>query len=138
MQKSQFLRPETLLQRIAKAGRRDSKDHDGAEAIRSVIDHLRNMLNTRQGDADIAPDYGMPDFTAFVQLPDVRGVVQTAILDSIRKYELRLRNVRVQYIDTDGLEIRFAIVAALPSEAGLLPVRFETMLESSGRIRIAG
>lgn len=124
-----------LLDRIDRGALRKRSESD-AEVIESVLDHLRRMLNTRQGHVLVAHDYGMPDFTGFSQAPDARDAIRQAIRDSIKNYEPRLKKVQVNYIETDQLEIRFEIVATLQAESKGLPVTFETRIDPSGRVRI--
>ena len=108
----------------------------------SVLAHLRKMLNTRQGHALIAPEYGMPDVTEFAQsLPESVDRVRLAIKDSIEKYEPRLRKpVRVIFVSSeeDWPRLRFEIVAGLITARERVQVRFETIIETSGRIDIRG
>ena len=127
----------SLLERIGR-GVRQGYDQDDAGAVESVLDHLRRMLNTRQGHVLTAPDYGMPDFTGFVHSPDARRGVQTAIFDSIRKYEPRLKKVQVNYLESDGLEIRFEVKGTLQADHRGIPVRYETRMQPSGRVRVSG
>lgn len=131
------MEPRSLLERIDQgaSGGRNSR-HNGDEMVESVLDHLRRMLNTRQGHALIAPDYGMPDFTGFSQSPDASRALQTAIWDSIRKYEPRLKKVQVNCLEADQLEIRFQIVATMQADAKNISVTFETAVDPSGRIRV--
>jgi type VI secretion system protein len=115
-----------LLERI---GARQAEQ----DLVDSVLEHLRRILNTRQGNVLTAPDYGMPDLTEFVQAPDAQRALQTGILNSIRRYEPRLRRVNVTFAGTDGLSVLYDVSAALRTGG---EVRFETSVDSSGLIRV--
>src|SRR4051812_10042335 len=112
-----------LLERIVAADRRE-------DAVGSVLSHLRAMLNTRQGGVLTCPDYGMPDLTEFMQAPDVQRALQTGILNSIRKYEPRLKRVSVTYAGAEGLTVHFDVSASLDSDDGAFQLHFETTVDS--------
>ena len=62
------MREHRLLNRIRLINRNPSRrvTEDPKEMIRSIQDHLQRILNTRQGSAPIAEDFGVPDFTNFM------------------------------------------------------------------------
>ncbi len=108
-------------------------------AIDSVVRHLQRLLNTRQGSASIADDYGIPDFTHLLRGgPGAPGEVENAIRNVIEKYEPRLAGVRVRYVaqSDDNLTHRFDVQAKLRTDAR--PVYLETVLTSDGRIQVQG
>jgi type VI secretion system protein len=107
------------------------------EIARSILRHLRNMLNTRQGHVLTQPLYGMPDMTEFVQtFPDTVASMQTAIRQSIERFEPRLRNVAVRYVPGDDWPaVQFKITAEL-QEADETAVWFQTTVAPSGRVEV--
>jgi type VI secretion system protein len=120
------------------SSRLNGQDQTVIESIRS---HLGKMLNTRQGHALVAPDYGMPDLTAFGHnVPASDEVLRRAILKSIKKYEPRLAAVEVKLVPREKHErcLRFQITATLNGGAANAFVRFETAVEGSGRILVTG
>ncbi|MFW5836837.1 MAG: type VI secretion system baseplate subunit TssE [Desulfovibrionaceae bacterium] len=136
------MREDRLLERI-----RYIEDHpdqrglsDQGRVVDSIMAHLRKILNTRQGSALIAEDYGVPDFTDLASnfgldaIPDIERSINQTIL----KYEPRLTNVRVTYVPqtTDELAVPFKLEAEIRLENRVVPVVFETVLEADGRIRI--
>jgi len=109
------------------------------EIADSVLRHLRKMLNTRQGQAAIAPEYGMPDVTDYVQnLSEAVDRFRLAIKSSIEMYEPRLkRPVRITFANSeyDWPDLRFEIVAKLRSD-DRVQIRFETTVEPSGHVLV--
>jgi type VI secretion system protein len=113
---------------------------DPARVVASILAHLRKILNTRQGSALIAEDYGVPDFTDLASnfgldaIPDIERSINQTIL----KYEPRLSNVKVAYVPqaSDVLSVPFKLEAEIRLEDRVVPVVFETVLEADGRINI--
>ncbi|MDK2955244.1 MAG: type secretion system protein [Desulfovibrionales bacterium] len=136
------MREDRLLEQI-----RYIEDHpdkrglsDPARVVASILSHLRKILNTRQGSALIAEDYGVPDFTDLASnfgldaIPDIERSINQTIL----KYEPRLNNVKVVYVPqaSDVLSVPFKLEAEIRLEDRVVPVVFETVLEADGRINI--
>ncbi len=123
------------------------------ELKQSVRRDLEDLLNTRWRFVgwpenlshldDSLINYGIPDFAAAdldaAQNPDV---LLAAIADCIRRFEPRLRNVRLQQLDTDDYAsrtFRFRIDGVLCVEPLEDPVRFDSSLEpATGMVRIEG
>lgn len=136
---------ESLLERIRRLEKEaeTGSPRDVSRGIRSVIDHLQRMLNTRQGSVLIADDYGMPDFTNFPEddLKATAGDVERVIGQMIEKYEPRLQKVRVHFESKSGdmFDLRFKLEADMisPSEQGKsIPVVFETIVTSEGKVHV--
>ncbi len=134
---------ETLLERIRslERGPDETMYKDTPKNVESILRHLRNMLNTRQGSVPIADDYGMPDLTNFpgenlseaaAELEDVRRRI-------IQKSEPRLTNVRISFepeVDESSV-LRFKLGAEVISrDENRTPIVFETVVTSSGMIKI--
>ena len=135
------MREHRLLERIRCWKRepdRRSKEDPGL-TIDSVLMHLQRILNTRQGSVPIAEDYGVPDFTSFLDAyPDSLRDFERSIRQSIQKYEPRLKAIRVSFVldEEDPLSLRFQIVGKLITKDYKDPVRFESVVGSDGRISI--
>ncbi|ABB33525.1 type VI secretion system lysozyme-related protein [Geobacter metallireducens RCH3] len=134
------MRDERLLERIRSferdPARRGRPDH--GRLVESVLAHLRQILNTRQGSAPIAPDYGVPDFLDFLQTyPDSVREIERSIRVAIQTYEPRLDGVRVAFIpqEDDVLALRFQITARITDDDGGT-VRFETVVDTDGKIAV--
>jgi len=107
----------------------------------SIIEHLRNMFNVRQGSVMTLDDYGMPDFNDMVaDFPNAIKVIRTVIRDSIRKYEPRLSRVSVTHVvDEDRpLDLFFRVKAEVNLDGELVPVVFETVVGDSGSVKVGG
>lgn len=109
--------------------------------VASIVRHLERILNTRWGSAQIADDYGIPDFTDLRSgLPDAIRDLERAIRNTIQKYEPRLEAVRVKFIPQEEtmLAVSFQIVARLILEEEKDPVVFESIMDPDGRVTIRG
>jgi type VI secretion system protein len=139
------IRKERLFERIRRV--EDAPDRvieSNAELLkRSVVNHLRHILNTRQGSVEIADDYGIPDFTNIINETDLRSIedVQETVREVILKYEPRLADVRVTHHkekkDTT-IGITFRLNGSIRYRDKEIPVVFETVLEPNGQISISG
>jgi type VI secretion system protein len=132
---------ERLLERLRtweQEPRRRGSD-DQRRCVDSIIDHLRKMLNTRQGNVPIADDYGVPDFLDFLQsYPDSVREIETSIKSAIETYEPRLSGTNVTFIpdEDSSLTLRFQISARLATE-GDRQVYFETVVDTDGKINVS-
>ena len=114
---------------------------DPVQVVKSVLAHLRRILNTRQGSAQIAPDFGVPDFTSMIGasgLVDSVRDIEASMTEVILKYEPRLQGVKLAFIpDEDSpLALLFKLQAKLKLENQDMPVVFETVLDPDGRIAV--
>jgi type VI secretion system protein len=130
-----------LIERIRawESGPLRRRGKDPKRMIDSIIGHLERILNTRQGNAHIAADYGIPDFTDFKSaFPEAHRDLERSIRQTVQKYEPRLTSVRVKFIPRtdDVLTVSFQIVARLILEGRKDAVVFESILDSDGKIRI--
>ena len=137
------MREERLLKRISAWEREPHRRSsvDPKRIIDSVLDHLQQLLNTRQGSVSIGEDYGVPDFTELLHAyPDSVRDFERSIRQTIQKYEPRLDGIRVRLIpqDEELLSLRFQIMAKLVTEDYKEPVFFESVVDSDGKISITG
>lgn len=120
---------------------RASQRRERTEPVRlidSILRHLRFILNTRQGGAQIARDYGISDFLDFLQnYPDCVQEIESSLRSVIERYEPRLEQVRVAFLrqEDDLVSLRFQIQAQVRNDGGN-PVRFETVVETDGSISV--
>lgn len=135
------MQEERLTERIRlwnKApGQRGGQDQK--RMIDSIIRHLERILNTRWGSAQIADDFGVPDFSDMRSgFPNALTDLERLIRNTIMKYEPRLHSVRVKFIPQDEkmLSLSFQIVAKLALEGKKDPVIFESMMDSEGKVTI--
>lgn len=113
---------------------------DPAAALQSVLGHIGQILNTRQGSAPIAADFGVPDFTSIASTfgADSVAQVEQAIVQVIQRYEPRLRAVQVVFDPQPDrpFALAFKLQAQLAAEGQETPVVFETILNPDGRIMV--
>jgi type VI secretion system protein len=121
-----------LLGRISGGGSTDE--------VESILQHLRALLNTRQGSAPCAPAFGVVDLADMVHaFPAAGQQVARAIKATITDYEPRLRGVQVRHVPDDaGLVLRFEISAQLADVRAGRTLRFATTLRPGGRFDVAG
>ncbi|MDY6951666.1 MAG: type VI secretion system baseplate subunit TssE [Thermodesulfobacteriota bacterium] len=135
------MREDRLLERIRSWEKEPHRraQEDPKRIIDSVLNHLQRILNSRQGSTPIAEDYGVPDFTEFLRrYPDSLNDFERSIRQTIQKYEPRLRAVRVRLIpqEEDAFSLRFQIVAKLATDEYKESVRFESLVDSDGKISV--
>lgn len=128
---------ERIRQREKDPNRRDSEDP--SKVIDSIQEHLKQILNTRQGNVLISEEYGTPDFTDFLsEYPHSLRAFERAIRKTIMQFEPRLKAIRVAFTpqEDDHLSVKFQIFAKLATNGSNAPVLFESLLDSDGRISI--
>lgn len=80
-------------------------------------------------------EYGLVDTTAlYVGTIDGRNVLQEAVEDTIRRFEPRLMDVRVQLVDADqksAPQLRFVIEALLHMDPNPEQVVFDTVFDTA-------
>ncbi len=133
---------QRLLERI-RLMEEDPDRRDTVEAgqvIKSILSYLRMILNTRQGNAQIAPDFGVPDFTSMIGATGLDAVrdIEASMTEVILKFEPRLENVNITFIPDEDmpLSLQFKLHAKLALEGQEMPVVFETVLDPDGRINV--
>jgi type VI secretion system protein len=122
-----------LLEKIGRGTRFRGTDDPST----AVGDHLRALLNTRQGSAPAAPGYGMVDFTDLLHtFPKGIPTLASAIRATILQYEPRLKNVSVRHVpDDDPSLLKFEIVAQL-ADGSRATLKFRTEVSPSGQVAV--
>ncbi len=137
------MREERLTERIRSWNKAPDRrgGPDPRRMIDSIIRHLERILNTRRGSAQIAEDYGIPDFTDLRSgFPEAIRDLERTIRNVLQKYEPRLESVRVKFIpqEENMLTVSFQIVGRLILEEEKNPVVFESIMDPDGRVTIRG
>ncbi len=134
---------ETLLERIRNLDKRleEISDQESQGSLYSILQHLRKILNTRQGSVLIADDYGMPDLTNFPgeNLSEAAEELEEIMKTIIQRYEPRLTNVKINFEPeiNDYSTLRFKLNAEIVTrEDTRTPVVFETVVTSEGMVRV--
>jgi type VI secretion system protein len=130
----------TLLERLARAelGERSARTSgsDQSELRLSILGNLRDVLATRRGSAPAQPDLGTPSPNELRQnFPNSVSDLQRTIADCIRRYEPRLRDIEVSYIQVEGeaLTVHFQIHAQLLVDGRKRSISFETTVDHRGK-----
>jgi type VI secretion system protein len=132
----------TLLERVyaMEKGEKNLGTHDNARLYRSLIRHLRALLNTRRGSVPIAPDYGIADMTdlgsSFTE--ESAEDLKTDLERLVERFEPRLHDVKAQYTPMPDMPLAavFSLDASIRTESGVMPLRFQTILDAAGTVRI--
>lgn len=109
--------------------------------IHSVVDHLRRILNTRQGSVPLDPEFGVPDFTNLaggLANGETRNI-ENQICMVVARYEPRIRNPRVVLMReaSDLMSLHFQLEGLLQIDHEDIPLRLSTIVGSSGRIQVS-
>jgi type VI secretion system protein len=135
------MREERLTERIRswKKSPEQRGKPDPKRMIDSIIRHLERILNTRWGSAQIADDFGIPDFSDMRSgFPDALKDLERMIRNTIMKYEPRLQSVKVKFLQRDEnmLALSFQIIGKLVLEGEKNPITFESMMDQEGKVTI--
>lgn len=109
------------------------------ETLKSITNNLSRLLNSRQGQSSACLDYGILDVTQIIYgLEESEDAAERAIQRCIEQYEPRLTRIRVKRVEdpTRPLSVSFVVSARLVSDKSQTDVWFETMVSSSGRVRV--
>lgn len=144
----------TLLQRLLDDPPRSAMDVDTLRA--SVLDNLRQLFRTRQGDAPCDPLYGLPDFTVLVRRLDQpffddagkpiptsvnqQGVtaIRRAVEDAIKRYEPRLtvRRLGGGVDEERPCFLYFELDAVVELDERAVPFVAQVRLDTDGRCEV--
>ena len=136
------MRERRLLERIAnwKAGDERTNQTQVDILVRSVMDHLTRMLNTRQGSVQIDPLFGVPDFTNLAggMATGSTREIEEEIRRMVLRYEPRIKSPKVTLNRelTDVLSIRFALEGSLEVYNRDIPLQISTTVGASGKVNI--
>lgn len=137
------MRYQTLFEAFRRLGGGFNEFIDASSVdVDSILEHLRNILNSRHGSVMIAENYGMPDLTNFpgenlgASVKELERIMKI----TIEKYEPRLTNVRISYNpeSSGGLALKFGLSAEISATYGekRLPIFFETVITSDGFVKV--
>lgn len=132
-----------LLERIRLM---DKSTHwEGEDSIEflqeSIMTHLTQILNTRQGSSLIAQDFGIPDFSDLITTSfDAKEIerMERGLSTVISRYEKRLKNIRIVYKPSPAhaFALPFELQADLVGSTEKNPIHFHTVFSSQGRVNI--
>ena len=136
------MKERRLLERIAaweNGGERTNKIQVDI-LITSVTDHLRRLLNTRQGSVQLDPKFGVPDFTNLAGGLTAGSVmdIETEIQRMVLRYEPRVKSPKVTLNreSTDVLAISFSLQGTLEVDNRKIPLALATRVGANGKVNI--
>lgn len=136
------MREHRLLERIASLGSDAERSHiTRAEIlVDSILDHLRRILNTRQGSVPLDLSFGVPDFTNLAGSFNSGTTAQMIedISRMIQRYEPRLRQPQIRFSESQDevLSLGFAISGFIAVDNQDIPVSLSSHVASNGRISL--
>jgi type VI secretion system protein len=108
--------------------------HPSQRKLRSIVDNLSRLFNTRRGSVAHLPDYGLPDISqVYRDLPYSIEGLREAIKQVVEKYEPRLRRIRVeqqQQGSEASFEMRVTFIVSGELQQGQ-KVQFQTTFKSN-------
>lgn len=114
---------------------------DIEEILKSVVNYVSRILNTRRGSALIDPEFGIPDFTGNgngIARDEIPGM-EREIENFISRYEPRLHDVKVSFVQQEfsSFEMKFNLRAKLiVSDENGYPVAIITELAPNGQVTV--
>jgi len=118
---------------------RTTDEYESA-VLESVLEDLRILLNSSAGCCETCPGYGLPDFNAISRSHQETATDICRDLErQIRAYEPRLRNPIVRAVEDPDkpLDFIFNVEAELDLGDGAKRIRFNSVLDNSGLIRVS-
>jgi type VI secretion system protein len=137
------MRERRLLERIANwdDGAQRTNQTQVDVLVRSVLDHLARLLNTRQGSAQIDPNFGVPDFTNLAggMAAGSTREIEDEIRRMVLKYEPRMKSPKITLNreQSDVLSIGFALEGVLDVDDREIPLQISTTIGSNGKIDVS-
>ncbi|WP_296223985.1 type VI secretion system baseplate subunit TssE [Ralstonia sp. UBA689] len=137
------MRERRLLERISswEEGEERTSQIRVDVLMRSVMDHLVRLLNTRRGSVQIHPLFGVPDFTNLAggMAAGSTREIEEEICRMVARYEPRIKQpkVRLDREGTDMLSIRFTLDGSLDVDDRDIPLKIATTIAASGKIDIS-
>ena len=120
-------------------------DHRGTideeRVVQSVIEYVSKILNTRRGSTVLNENFGIPDFTnngeGFSR--DDIPMMETEIAEFISRYEPRLKNIQVSFLDDPAspLQIAFTMNAELYMTKDTMPIHLVTRMDPLGKVTVS-
>jgi len=131
---------ERLLQRIChqEQAPEERRSRLLGQELHSILEHLQRLLNTRQGNVPIRPDYGMPDFSHLSRdtLTQTAEELQIAIRLIIEQFEPRISGVQVAF-DAALLDRLHLKVEGVLTRDPRVPLALDATVSAQGRISVA-
>lgn len=79
----------------------------------SILENLRAMCQTRIGSMLSCPEFGIASVAELVRSQEGAAILADSIRNTVKSFEPRLRNVRVQHIPSEDMTLHFKITAQM-------------------------
>ncbi|GDX07321.1 type VI secretion system baseplate subunit TssE [Buttiauxella sp. A111] len=130
----------SLFERIREAAESPLRRKPKQALLRSVLNNLQNVLNTRSGSCHGSPELGITDLNDSVLVSgDFREGIKNAISNCVLRFEPRISDVNVTAVAEDGyapLELRFHIVATMDFSDSRDVLEFDILLDNHQHWRV--
>ncbi len=133
---------QRLLERIShwEEGRAYTASASVEMLVRSVLDHLQRLLNTKQGSVPIDEMFGVPDYTnlAGSLVPGMPQDIEVGLRQVIERFEPRLKSPKVRLL-SDGAEplsLRFELSGTIAVDDRDIPVHLATVVSANGQVSV--
>ena len=130
------------LERAADPNNSERHTWRAEDLASSVVNHLKQMMSTRQGSSLTCPDYGVPDVTHLLHdITEAVGLMQRGVKASIQLYEPRLKNVQIRHVrntNEAGMPAMFFEVSGhiVLADGRRQPVRIGAALDEHGNAEL--
>jgi len=137
------MKEKRLLERISalELGTERSRLTQSQVLLDSLMEHLRRILNTRQGSVPMDPEFGVPDFT---NLAGTFATGETAqIVENmtrmVARYEPRLKSPCISVAENgrEVLSLSFSLDGLVAIDDRDIPVHLSTLVSSDGRVSLS-
>ncbi|MFW5750330.1 MAG: type VI secretion system baseplate subunit TssE [Planctomycetota bacterium] len=141
MSDGQLLAAGLLARMAATASRRVPAPWDRASLSESVVVNVRRMLETRLGSARCQPDFGTPAPAELAYgYPASADRFRCALARCLARYEPRLQNPRVAFVETPGDELvahlRISGVLQVGEIKSIMSI--EVAIDGAGHLEVRG
>ena len=139
-----MIREKRLLERLAtketEAVSR-STNADVFHLVNSVMEHLKRILNTRQGSVPMDPEFGVPNFSELpgnFSSPET-DKIKTTLEEMIKRYEPRLAEVSITFEGTtsDALGLQFRVSAVIYYLKHRVPLNVSTRMSANSTFQLS-
>lgn len=116
-----------------------SLELDWDAVLNSIKRNITHLLNTRQGEAQSAPQLGLIDFNdAALTARDMALTIRRAIRHCLLTYEPRISDVEINIVSDSStlLGMRFQLLAMINIAALAQPVEIDLLLDSNKKYRV--
>lgn len=125
--------PSLLAELDVEAEARASGRSGLARLRDDVLANIKRVCATRRGSAAIADDYGADDVRRlFVGSEAAIDGFRVRLAASLARHEPRLTNLRLGFLPSDGLVLRFTLSGELELRGVRSPASFEVALGPHG------